>query len=121
MDTLLMATSYLPDFRYTLLAIIFTTLIALHYYIETRHAELLSLKLSHPQRVPIIGHALLYREFNPEDLIITASKYFAKYGPVMPLHLKTQVDVFLTEAQEINIIYATLSTSINPWSTASSY
>ncbi|XP_014486906.1 PREDICTED: cytochrome P450 4g1-like, partial [Dinoponera quadriceps] len=104
MDTLLMATSYLPDFSYILLAVIFATLIALHYYVETTHAVKLSLKLPHPPRVPIIGHFLQYPELNPKNLLITISKYTGKYGPVISVQLGTQITVFLTDAQDVEVI-----------------
>ncbi|KAG5332275.1 C4G15 protein, partial [Acromyrmex heyeri] len=104
MDADPVTTSYLSIIIYSLLGTIVTVLIALYYYIETFRAVRFIKKLPGPSSVPIIGHALLVVKESPEFLFQIAIKYYNLYGTVIGAYLGTKTIVFLSDAQDIEII-----------------
>ncbi|XP_014486916.1 PREDICTED: uncharacterized protein LOC106750830 [Dinoponera quadriceps] len=109
MDTTL-TISYLPNIGYSLLATIIVTLIALYYYVETKHEIRLSMKIPHPPRVPILGHTLLTLKAKPEDVITKGVQFAAEHGEVISGHLGPRAFIFLMNAQDIEVI---LSSSVH--------
>ncbi|EFN85371.1 Cytochrome P450 4g15 [Harpegnathos saltator] len=103
-NTTSIMTSYLPNTGCTSLILLVTTLVAFHFYIESRRVVRLALKLPNPPRWPILGHTLITLKVNPKDIISKALELYNKYGTVISAHLGPRAFVFLGDPQDIEII-----------------
>ncbi|XP_025266155.1 cytochrome P450 4g15 [Camponotus floridanus] len=104
MNDFLIITSDLSTIVYSLLAVFFTALIALYYYVETSRVVRLSKRLPHPPSLPIIGHALITMGLSPETVLVVALQHHKRYGSVISVYFGTRVVIALTDPKDIEII-----------------
>ncbi|XP_012228846.1 cytochrome P450 4g15 [Linepithema humile] len=104
MDVVPETTSYLSTIIFSLLTVLVVTLLAAYYYIDTSRTIRLAKKLPGPPAVPIIGHALLSLGLTPDVFLTKAFAFAEQYGPVVSARLGLRVAIFLTEAQDIEVI-----------------
>ncbi|GAB1865918.1 Cytochrome P450 4g1 [Camponotus japonicus] len=99
-----LVTTYLSTIVYSLLAVFFTALIALYYYVETSRVVRLSKRLPHPPSLPIIGHALMGVGLSPETVFTKALKLYKIYGSVISVYFGTRVIIALVDPKDIEVI-----------------